>query len=154
MLATPSVSSTVSVASAVVPVRGALVVVAELVTREDGRSAPRMGQDPNVSEGVDVVWRVGVQSRAVAFRVVIDDEGVGGAARAGRITVGFGVLKRSDAVLFKCGLEGESVLEGLSLTESGVLPGGDLSIPAVVDLRSVAVSKRGMYIAVDRVRTS
>lgn len=55
MLTVPSVGSTVSVASAVVSVRSALIRVTELVTGQDGGSAPRMSQDPNVSEGVDVV---------------------------------------------------------------------------------------------------
>jgi len=58
MLAVPSIGSTVSATSAVVPVRSTLVAVAELVTGKNGGSAPWMSQDPNVSEGVDVVWRV------------------------------------------------------------------------------------------------
>lgn len=87
MLAVPSISSTVSIASSVVPVRSALIVVAELVARQDGGGAPWMSQDPNVSEGVDVVWRVYGQRRAVTFRIVVDDERVGRSAGAGRITV-------------------------------------------------------------------
>ena len=86
MLAVPTVSSTVSVASAVVPVWSALITVVELVAGQDGGTAPWMGQDPNVSEGVDIVWRVDGQSSTIAFRIVIGDEGVGGAARAGRVT--------------------------------------------------------------------
>lgn len=135
MLADPTVSSTVSVAGTVIPVRSALVVVAELVTRQDGGSAPRVGQDPNVSEGIGVVRRVDVQRRAVTFRVVVDDECVGRVARAGRVTVGLGVLKSGDSVLFECRLEGESVLEGLSLAEPGVFSRDDPPSSTVVNLQ-------------------
>jgi len=86
MLTVPSVSSTVSVASAVVSVRSSLIRVTELVTGQNGRSPPRMGQYPNMSEGVDVVWRVDGQTLAVAFRIVGGDESVGSAAGAGRET--------------------------------------------------------------------
>ena len=155
MLADPPVSSTVSVASAVVPVRSALVVVTELVTGQDGGGAPWVSQDPNVSEGVDVVWRVYGQRRAVTFRIVVHNESVGGTARAGRVTVGFGVLKRRDPVLFECGLEGESVLEGLSLTESSVFSGVNASSSAVVDLQWIMVNGWEIYREiVDRVHTS
>ena len=154
MLADPTVSSTVSVAGTVVPVRSALVVVAELVTRQDGGSAPRVGQDPNVSEGIGVVRRVDVQCRAVTFRVVVDDKRVGRVAGAGRITVGLGVLKRGNSVLFECGLEGESVLEGLSLAEPGVFSRDDTSSSTVVNLQWIAVSKWGIRRAMNRVRTS
>jgi hypothetical protein len=77
MLAVPSVGSSIAVAGTVVPVRSALVVVAELVTGKDRGSAPRMSQDPNVSEGIDIVRRVSVQSIAVAFRIVVGNESVG-----------------------------------------------------------------------------
>ena len=83
MLAVPPVGSAVPVTGTVVPVRSALVVVAELVTGKDRGSAPWVGQDPNVSEGVDVVRRVGVQGIAVAFRIVVGNESVGTAAGAG-----------------------------------------------------------------------
>lgn len=86
MLTVPSISPTISTASAVAPVRTALSRVVELVTRQDGRSSPRMGQDPNVSEGVRVVRRVDGQSRTATLRIVIGDECVGRAARAGRVT--------------------------------------------------------------------
>jgi len=43
MLAVPSVSSAISVTSTVVPIRSALVGVAELVTGQHGGSAPWMG---------------------------------------------------------------------------------------------------------------
>ena len=154
MLADPTVSSTVSVAGTVIPVRSALVVVAELVTRQDGRSAPRVGQDPNVSEGIGVVRRVDVQRRAVTFRVVVDDKRVGRVAGAGRVTVGLGVLKRGNSVLFECGLEGESVLEGLSLAEPGVFSRDDPSSSTVVNLQQIAVSRWGVHRAMYRVRTS
>ena len=141
MLAVPSVSSSITVASAVVPVRSALIFVAELVAGKDRRSAPRMSQDPNVSEGVDVVRRVGVQGIAVTFRIVVGDEGIGSTAGAGGVTVGFGVLERRDSTVLECRLESESILEGLSLAESGVFSGGDASSSTVVNLQWIAVSK-------------
>jgi hypothetical protein len=100
-----------------------------------------VSQDPNVSEGVDVVWRVGVQGVSVTLRIVVRDECVGSAAGAGRVAVGFRVLERRDSAVLECGLESESILEGLSLTESGVFSGGDASSSTVVNLQWIAVSK-------------
>lgn len=86
MLAVPSVSSVVSVASAVVAVRTALIGVTELVTGQDGGTSPRVSQDPNVSEDVRIVRRVGGQRCTTALRVVVGDECVRSAARVGRVT--------------------------------------------------------------------
>jgi len=58
MLAIPPVSPTVSIAGPIVSVWSALVAVTELVTGQNGGSAPWMSQNPNVGEGVDVVWGV------------------------------------------------------------------------------------------------
>lgn len=85
MLTIPPVSSIVSVASTVVPVGSSLVVVAELVAGQHGRSTPRVGQDPDIGKGVDVVRRRWGQSREVPFRVVVCHESVGIAAGAGRV---------------------------------------------------------------------
>jgi len=95
-----------------------------------------MSQDPDVGEGVHVVRRGGGQSCAIAFRIVISNECVGGTAGAGRVTQGFRVLKRGDSVLFECGLEGESVLEGPNLAEPDVFRGGDFSSSAVINFLS------------------
>jgi len=86
MLAVPPVSSSVSATSTRVPVWSALVAAAELVTGQNGGSAPWMSQDPNVSEGVHVIGRADGQRLAVTFRIVVGDECVGGAARAGGVT--------------------------------------------------------------------
>jgi len=67
---------------------------------------------------------------------VIGDEGVGSAAGAGRVTKRFGVLEGGNSARLKCRFEGEGILEGLNLTESGVFPGGDLSCAVVVNLLS------------------
>ena len=154
VLAVPSVCPAVSVAGAVVPVRTALIVVTELVTGQDGGSAPGMSQDPDVSEGVDVARGAGGQSLEITFRIVVGDECVGTDAGAGRVPQGFGVLKRRDSVLFERELESESVLEGLSLTEPDIFSGSDLSSSTIVNLRWIVVSKVGMYREMDQVRTS
>lgn len=44
-----------------------------------------MCQDPDVSKGVHVVWGVDVQGLAIAFRIVVGNEGVRGTAVTGRI---------------------------------------------------------------------
>jgi hypothetical protein len=144
MLAVPSVGSAVSVTGTVVPVRSALIVVAELVTGKDRGSAPWMSQDPDVSEGIDIVRRVSVQGIAIAFRIVVGDESVGTTAGAGGVAVGFGVLERGDSAILECGLEGESVLESFSLTESSVFSGGDAWSSTIVDLKQIAMSKRSV----------
>jgi hypothetical protein len=141
VLAVPSVGSSITVASTVVPVWSALIFVAELVARKDSGSAPWVSQNPNVSEGVDVVWRVGVQGVTVSLRIMVGDECVGSAAGAGRVAVGFRVLERGDSAVLECRLESESILEGLSLTESGIFSGGDASSSTVVNLQWIAVSK-------------
>lgn len=86
MLTVPSVDSVVPAASAVVAVRTALIGSIELVTGQNGGVSPRMSQDPNANEGVRIIRGAGGQRCTAALRVMIGDERVRGAARAGRVT--------------------------------------------------------------------
>jgi hypothetical protein len=105
-----------------------------------------------VSQGVDVVRRGDGQSCEVTFRIVVGDESIGRAARAGGVSQGFWILERSDSVRFKRGLKCEGVLERLSLTESDVFSRSDVSASTIVNL--MAVSKLGVNLVVGEVRTS
>ena len=105
-----------------------------------------------MSQGVDVVRRGDGQSCEVTFRVVVGDESIGRAARAGGVSQGFWVLERGDSVRFKCGLKCEGVLERLSLTDSDVFSRSDFSSSTVVNL--MTISKLGVNLVIGGVRTS
>lgn len=99
-----------------------------------------MGQNPHVGKCVHVVGGVDRQRLAVAFRIVVGDEGVGGATVTRGISPGLWVTKGGDSAVLEGRLEVESVLESLDLTEPGVFAGGNAAPATVVNLWCVPVS--------------
>jgi hypothetical protein len=65
---------------------------------------------------------------------MIGDEGVGGTTVAGRIAIGLWATEGSDTIGLEGGLEVESVLEGLDLTDSGVFAGSNSGSTTVENL--------------------
>lgn len=94
-----------------------------------------MCQDPHVSKRVHVVWGGGSQGLTIAFRIMVGDEGVGGAAITGRITLGLWATKGGDTIVLEGRLEIESVLEGLDLTKPSVFTRGNTGAATVVNLQ-------------------
>jgi len=139
MLALPAVGPTIAVTGTLVPVGSTRIPVTELIAGEYGRGTEGVCQDPHMSKCVHVVCGVDRQGFAVAFGIVVSDEGVGRAAVAGRISVGLWTAKGSDATAFEGGLEGESVLEGLGLTNPRILARSDSSSATVVNLWHTSV---------------
>ena len=139
MLAIPAVGSTIAVTSTGVSVGSTRITVAELVAGQNGRRTEGMCQDPDVSKCVYVVCRAGCQCLAVAFGIVVGDEGVGGTTVTGRIAIGLWVTKRGDATVLEGGLEVESVLECLNLTKPCVFARSDAGSATVVDLQGSSV---------------
>jgi len=136
MLALPAVGPTIAVTSTLVPVGSTRIPVAELIAGEYGRGTEGVCQDPHMSKCVHIVCRVDRQGSAIAFGIVVSDEGVGRATVAGRISVGLWTAKGSDATALEGGLEGESVLEGLGLTDPRIFARSDSSSATVVNLLS------------------
>jgi len=142
MLAVPAVGSAISVTSTLVPVGSTRIPVAELITGQNGRGTEGVCQDPHMSKCVHVICGVGGQGFAIAFGIVVGDEGVGRATVTGRISVGLWTTKGSDATVLEGGLEGESVLEGLGLTDPRIFARSDSSSAAVVNLWHTSVRQR------------
>lgn len=65
---------------------------------------------------------------------MVDDECVGGTTVAGRITIGLWATKGSDTPALEGGLEVESILEGLGLTNPSVFARSDSGPATIIDL--------------------
>ena len=74
---------------------------------------------------------------------MVCDEGVGRTTVAGRISLGLWTAKGNDTTVLKGGLEGESVLEGLNLTNPRVFARIYSSPAAVINLCRTSVSLWG-----------
>lgn len=134
MLTVPAIGPPVAGTSASVVVGGTRIPIAELITGQNGGRTEGVCQNPHVSKCVHVVWRVDGQGLTVAFRIVVGDEGIGGTAVTGRVSLGLWIKKGCDAIVLEGGLEIESVLEGLDLTERSVFAWDDTGPSTVVNL--------------------
>ena len=103
-----------------------------------------MCQDPHMSKCVHVVCRVNRQGSPTTFGVMVGNEGVGGTAVAGRISIGLWATKGSDTAVLEGGLEGESVLERLGLTDPCVFTRSNSGSATVINLRCTSVSQQAM----------
>lgn len=75
---------------------------------------------------------------------MVGNEGVGGTAVAGRISIGLWATKGSDTAVLEGGLEGESVLERLGLTDPCVFTRSNSGSATVINLRCTSVSQQAM----------
>ena len=145
MLAIPAVSSAIAGTGAVVSVGSTRISVGEQIAGENGRRAKGMGQDPHMSKCVHVVCGVDRQGVPIAFGIMVDNEGVGRTAVAGRIPIGFWAAKGSDTPALEGGLEGKSVLEGLGLAKPRVFARSDSGPATVINLWCARFSQLAGY---------
>ena len=141
MLAVPAISSAVTITRTGVSVGSTRVPVAELITGQNGWGTERMCQDPHMSECVHIVCGAGCQCLAVTFGIMVGDEGVGGTTVTGRIAIGLWTTKGSDPVGLEGGLEVESVLKGLDLTEPCIFGRSNAGSSTIVNLHRGWVSQ-------------
>ena len=134
VLAVPTISSPIATAGTVVPVGSTRIPIAELVAGKNGGRAEGVCQDPHMSKCIHVVCGAGCQGITVTFRIMVGNEGVGGTTVAERIAVGLRATKGSDTTALEGGLEGESVLEGLDLTDPCIFVRSNSGPATVVDL--------------------
>ena len=144
MLTVPTVSSTIAGTGAVISVGSTRIPVTELIAGKNGGRTEGVRQDPHVSKCVHVVCGADCQGFSITFGVMIGNEGVGGTAVAGRISAGLWATKGSDTIVLEGGLEVESVLEGLGLTDPRVFARSNSGTATVINLWCTSVGQRAM----------
>jgi len=142
MLAVPAVSSAIAGTSTVVSVGSTRIPVTELIAGKNCGRTEGVCQDPYMSKRVHVAGGASCQGLSITFGVMIGNEGVGGTAVAGRISIGFWATKGSDTTVLEGGLEVESVLEGLGLSDPRVFARSDPGPTTVINLWWTSIGQR------------